>query len=101
MYTEKRIFDGGARGRDGKSDLPSGKMLYRIRLLPRARPAGNPILIESVFRGIGTGVVEHPSRESTWRAVIFNFLCDKNKKRVCYTFLEIFIFIPVFLSFRK
>lgn len=38
--------------KDSKSDLPSGKMLYRIRSLPRA-PAGNPILLESVFRGIG------------------------------------------------
>lgn len=29
-----------------------------------ARPAGNPILIESIFRGIGTGVVKHSSRGS-------------------------------------
>lgn len=66
-------------------------MLYWIRFL-HVRPAGNPILIESVFRGIGTGAVEHPSRESTWRAVIFNFLCDANNKEHAFvTLLEILI----------
>lgn len=48
------------------------------------RPAGNPILIESVFRGIGLTLRRrhriYSARGSTWRTVIFNFLYRAGKR---------------------
>lgn len=94
VYTSERGFSAkGRKGgeKDSKSDLPSGKMLYRIRFLPRAQRGIR--FSSKVYFAVSVWLVEYASRESTWRAVTFNFLCDaRNEKCVCYTFDYFFLF---------
>lgn len=88
VYTQERGFSmEGRKGgeKDSKSDLPSGKMLYRIRFLPRAQRGIR--FSSKVYFAVSVRLVEYPSRKSTWRTVTFNFLCDaRNEKCVYYTF---------------
>ena len=87
IYAGKRIFGEGTKEgeKDSKSDLPSGKMLYRIRFLPHAQRGIR--FSSKVYFAVLVRLVEYPSRESTWRTATFNFPCNvRNEKCLCDTF---------------
>lgn len=96
---------GGMRGerereearKDSKSDLPSGKMLYRIRFLRRAAPAGNPILIGKCISRYRRDSSNIPlASGAARRTVLLNFLCYAEGDEYVYTsaFLTLFPISP-------
>lgn len=82
--------------KDSKSDLPSGKMLYRIRFLPRAQRGIR--FSSKVYFAVSVRLVEYPSRESTWRAVTFNFLRDTKSTFAMHLRRLLFPFLLNFYS---